>query len=168
MEPFAPSAPPSRDPSYRSFKSAWSKRREANLRFVDERLQQTAVKKIPDEGGRRGWLCVVGGFFSLFASFGFLSAYVPWPFQIILMLRIAAAYIKESETNRLDTGSASSRPTTRPTPFPATRKVRSLGSSRCSSASCGFPVLCSVVCSIPLARHRCSTLALFSVSSPSA
>lgn len=31
------------------------------------------TKDISPEEGLRGWLCVVGGFFALFASFGFLN-----------------------------------------------------------------------------------------------
>jgi hypothetical protein len=31
------------------------------------------TKDLPPEEGLRGWLCVVGGFFALFASFGFLN-----------------------------------------------------------------------------------------------
>lgn len=32
----------------------------------------------PVEGGFEGWLCVAGCFLGLFATFGFLNAYVQW------------------------------------------------------------------------------------------
>ena len=43
---------------------------------AEEPQKKNDAPSIPPEGGRQGWLVVLGGFFCIFCSFGFLNAYV--------------------------------------------------------------------------------------------
>lgn len=48
-------------------------------RDKDEDLDDDGI----EDGGRKGWICVVGGWFALFATFGWLNSYVSLPIFLI-------------------------------------------------------------------------------------
>lgn len=42
----------------------------------DTQVDSASKAKLPPEGGLAGWTCVLGSFFALFCTFGWLNAYV--------------------------------------------------------------------------------------------
>lgn len=75
---------------------------------------------IPPEEGVKGWLCIVGASFAMFASFGFLNAYAEYSLMYCSITQYADTQVSAS---------ASSNPHTKQPHSVRTLRLTSRGSS---------------------------------------